>query len=219
MPRKPGSSGQETKERILEAALRLFSERGFNGVSVRHLARAVDVKESSLYNHFPGKDAVITEIYDRFREKLLSRAVTAEAVDAMLDAVGAEPYFGKVFRVYAEAMTEPQSVMVWRILVAEQFRDPRANALYNRDIRDKLHADAVLVLSRMRSRGSVRDVDLDAAADALLEGIKGLLFRFLGSADQGEGKAEFLASVDRHIAFFWECVSAEGPRAAYTGNR
>lgn len=205
MSRTAGSSGQETKERILEAATRLFSERGYNGVSVRDLARAVGIKESSLYNHFPGKDAIVSEIYETFRTRLLSRTVTAEMVDSMLDAVGGTRYFTTVFRAYSEHMTEPSSVMIWRILVAEQFRDPRANKLYNHDIHDKLHRDTVLVLSRMAVRGLIRDVDLDAAADGLLEGIKGMLFRFLGSSE--EGRAEFLESVDRHIAFFWACIS------------
>ena len=205
MPRPAGGSGQETKERILQSAVELFSERGYNGVSVRDLARAVGIKESSLYNHFANKDAIIAEIYDSFRERLLSRVVTAESVDEMLDRIGAAGYFTTVFRLYAEAMTEPTSVMVWRILVAEQFRDPRANALYNHDIHDKLHDDTVLVLSRMRARGLIRDVDLETAADGLLEGIKAMLFRFIGSPD--ESKDEFLASVDRHINFFWQCIS------------
>ena len=210
MPRLPGGSGQETKQRILLEAARLFSERGYNGVSVRDLARAVGIKESSLYNHFENKDAIISEIYDDFRERLLSRAVTAESVDAMLDDIGAAQYFSTVFHLYAETMTEATSILIWRILVAEQFRDPRANALYNHEIRDKLHDDTVLVLSRMLSRGLIRDVDLDTAADGLLEGIKGMLFRFIGSPD--ESKEQFLQAVDRHIDFFWKCISHDAGR-------
>lgn len=39
-----------TKEKIVETALDLFSQRGYDGVSVRDIARAVGIRESSLYN-------------------------------------------------------------------------------------------------------------------------------------------------------------------------
>ena len=41
-----------TKEKITETALDLFSQRGYDGVSVRDIARAVGIRESSIYNHF-----------------------------------------------------------------------------------------------------------------------------------------------------------------------
>lgn len=41
-----------TKDNIIEQALRLFSAKGFEAVSVRDIARAVGIKESSLYYHF-----------------------------------------------------------------------------------------------------------------------------------------------------------------------
>lgn len=52
------SAGQEgdTRQRILDAALELFAAHGFAGTSMRALARASGLRESSLYNHFSGKD-------------------------------------------------------------------------------------------------------------------------------------------------------------------
>ena len=47
-----------TKEKILDTALELFSRQGYDGASVRAIARAVGIRESSLYNHFPSKRAV-----------------------------------------------------------------------------------------------------------------------------------------------------------------
>ena len=44
-----------TKEKIVETALELFSQRGYGGVSIRDIAREVGIRESSIYNHFPGK--------------------------------------------------------------------------------------------------------------------------------------------------------------------
>ena len=53
-----------TKEKIMETALQLFSQRGYDGVSVRDIARAVSIRESSLYNHFKNKRAIFDGIVD-----------------------------------------------------------------------------------------------------------------------------------------------------------
>ena len=49
-----------TRDRILEAALDLFSRQGFAASSMRQIAAEVGMRASSLYNHFPGKDAIFS---------------------------------------------------------------------------------------------------------------------------------------------------------------
>ena len=70
-----------TKERIRDAALRLFVERGVAAVSVRDIAAEVGMKPSNLYSHFPSKDALVREL------------ITAgyAAYGARLDAVARGP--------------------------------------------------------------------------------------------------------------------------------
>jgi AcrR family transcriptional regulator len=53
----PGTSG-----RILHAALRLFSEYGFQGASVRQIAAEVGINPASLYAHYPSKEHILAEI-------------------------------------------------------------------------------------------------------------------------------------------------------------
>lgn len=58
------SDTHTTRERIrLEAAV-LFSEQGFNGTSMAELASAVGITKSSLYHHFPSKQALLSEIIE-----------------------------------------------------------------------------------------------------------------------------------------------------------
>ena len=51
-----------TRERILTEALNLFAQSGYGGASMRELARRVGIRESSLYNHFSGKAAILEAI-------------------------------------------------------------------------------------------------------------------------------------------------------------
>jgi AcrR family transcriptional regulator len=43
---------KSTKEKIFDAAVELFAERGYDGVSIRDIAKAVGIRESSVYKHF-----------------------------------------------------------------------------------------------------------------------------------------------------------------------
>ena len=54
-----------TREVILDAAERLFSAHGVDGVAVRDLARELGLTPSSLYNHFPGKQALYEAVLER----------------------------------------------------------------------------------------------------------------------------------------------------------
>jgi len=53
-----------TAQRIRDAAAALFRERGFNGASMQALATAVGIKKSSLYHHYPSKQALLAEIIE-----------------------------------------------------------------------------------------------------------------------------------------------------------
>jgi AcrR family transcriptional regulator len=66
-----------TRQAILDAAERMFSARGVDGVAVRDLARELKLTPSSLYNHFPSKQA----LYDAVLERGL-RPIVAMVADA-----------------------------------------------------------------------------------------------------------------------------------------
>ena len=65
-----------TRELILDTAERLFAARGVDGVAVRDLAAELGITASSLYNHFPGKQA----LYDAVLERGLGPIVDAVAI-------------------------------------------------------------------------------------------------------------------------------------------
>jgi AcrR family transcriptional regulator len=60
-PQPPGA----TRDVILDTAERLFAARGIDGIAVRDLAREMGITASSLYNHFPSKQALYDAVIDR----------------------------------------------------------------------------------------------------------------------------------------------------------
>ena len=67
------------REQILQIAARLFARHGFHGVSIAELGAAVGVSGPALYRHFPGKEALLTEMLVDISEYLLNGASTRAA--------------------------------------------------------------------------------------------------------------------------------------------
>lgn len=60
-----------SRERILDAALKLFSEKGFNGTTVKEIADDAEVSKALIYYNFESKDAILLEILDTFKEDFI----------------------------------------------------------------------------------------------------------------------------------------------------
>jgi len=83
-----------TRERILDCAEALFAERGLAGTAVRDIARQAGLTPASLYNHFPGKQALYEAVLERgvgpligLLEALPARPGGAETIDDTIGAI------------------------------------------------------------------------------------------------------------------------------------
>ena len=78
-------SPKMTRERIHDAGLTLFNERGYTGTTVRELADAVDLTPGAIYNHYPSKESLLFAIVDRVHDE--ADAILSET----LRGVGNDP--------------------------------------------------------------------------------------------------------------------------------
>lgn len=58
-----------TKEQILKVALKLFAENSYHGASIRDIAKEIDKRESSIYNHFKSKEDILEQIILKFANR------------------------------------------------------------------------------------------------------------------------------------------------------
>jgi AcrR family transcriptional regulator len=79
---------QQTRELIAETARRLFTERGFERVSVAEIARVADVSEKTVFNYFPTKEDLVYWRLESFEEELLQTIRARAAGESVLDAFG-----------------------------------------------------------------------------------------------------------------------------------
>ena len=55
---------KDTKERILEAALEMFSQKGYAGTNIRELTASLGLVKSSMYRHFKSKEEIWNTLLD-----------------------------------------------------------------------------------------------------------------------------------------------------------
>ncbi|MEN0057355.1 MAG: TetR/AcrR family transcriptional regulator [Bdellovibrio sp.] len=64
-----------SEDRLLSAALEIFSKNGFNGTTTRMIAKKADVNESLIGRYFEGKEGLLIAVIERFLEELLHREI------------------------------------------------------------------------------------------------------------------------------------------------
>jgi AcrR family transcriptional regulator len=86
--------GTSTRERILNVALELFTEKGYDGASLREIAEGLGVTKAAIYYHFASKDEILMALHMRLHEfgkgalsKMTEEPVTLELWGELLDQV------------------------------------------------------------------------------------------------------------------------------------
>ncbi|MBD5149133.1 MAG: TetR/AcrR family transcriptional regulator [Oscillibacter sp.] len=159
-----------TKERILETALDLFSRHGYGGVSVRDIAGAVGIRESSLYNHFENKRAVFDEIVDlcvRQSEVYFHQSgLPFEQGDdaSVYQGTGTQELQELIERTFQFFFDDPWNVRFRRLLLVSQYADPRCRDLYRQLYRDKCIQAQAHIFSALMESGELRREDPLAVA-------------------------------------------------------
>ncbi|MER3420124.1 MAG: TetR/AcrR family transcriptional regulator [Chloroflexota bacterium] len=79
--RSLGTVERSRRATILEAAKRLFAERGYHATSVRDIAAAVDLQGGSLYAHIASKEELLWELVSSAAARFVSGAAAVEAAE------------------------------------------------------------------------------------------------------------------------------------------
>ncbi|MFI9275963.1 TetR/AcrR family transcriptional regulator [Kitasatospora sp. NPDC052896] len=91
MSNVPATSATPRRDQIRREAARLFAARGFLGVGVDEIGKAVGISGPGLYRHFSGKDAMLADLLVGISERLLEegrrRAGAADGPQAALEAL------------------------------------------------------------------------------------------------------------------------------------
>lgn len=131
----------DTKEIILNEALKLFAKKGYEAVGVADIAEAVGIKAPSLYKHYKSKkdifDSIINRVNEMDREQAKEYEMPEETIEEAAESYKNIP-FNKI-REYTKAMflhwTEDEFSSNFRkLLTLEQYKNAEAESRYQQYI-------------------------------------------------------------------------------------
>ena len=193
-----------TKEKILEAALTLFAENGYDGTSVEQIAGIVGIKAPSLYKHYKGKEDILNALIDsaetRYEEMFGSERNIGKTPESPEEFI--KVTMGRV------AFTMHDSIIrkTRMFLVQEQFRNERISEITARHQLDGIQRMFAKIIKEMMDKGIVKDDDpsllaVELTAPAVL---------LIAQADrQPQCEKELLESIERHVRHFCKVYMRE----------
>jgi AcrR family transcriptional regulator len=160
---RPGRArrGSLTRKQILDASLRLFSEKGFARTSVRDIARGAGITDAAIYYHFSSKR-------DLF-EALFEERGIASALSELEQATVTQPFAEYAMAVALKALEIMQGNKDFmKVLLSEAMNeDPIATEDY-RLVTERWRNAQARILREFMRRGEIPPVDADMAAHQLV---------------------------------------------------
>jgi len=202
------------REKIVQAAITLLDECGYEGVSMRDVARLAGIKASSIYNHFTGKDQMLDAVVAAFEAALDARGINRP------DPVGDEAGLADPPKLLLSIMAAPlalledeQTVGIIRIVTRCQHRHAGIRSFLSKEMFDRPLRRITDALERLQAHGC-------------LSGEEGWTVDFLAAELQSVFVAEYYRmslhgwsdapDADRvrqalaaHVDFFWKAAGKE----------
>lgn len=131
-----------TKDKIIEVALDLFSVNGYESVSVRDISKAVGIKESSLYNHFKNKQDIFDTIIQVCTEKAMNQYKdlkidqTLQGDFKVYDRISEELLIKISMDLFEFYVTDKDMSRFRKILIIEQFKNKTIQDVYFKHFMD-----------------------------------------------------------------------------------
>ena len=205
---KQASKKEDTKQRILDEALRLFSQSGYDAVSVERIASAVGIKAPSLFKSKQEIfDAIVAETYrryDTFTDGIDVHVSESKADEKVFDGISEEMLAKKVRQLIEYSLHDEYVSRFRRMMTIEQFRNAEFAAMYSERYLERLvryHAELFRALIKS---GTIIGEDPDTLA---LEYVAPVVLMVEICDRQPEREAECLKRLEAHVRSFYRTYS------------
>lgn len=197
---------KDTKNRILEAALTLFAQKGYEATSMAEISEMVGIKAPSFYAHFPSKQALLDDLVEAMRDyfwksypSLHTCAVSREE-EAELLAKNPSLFMDIAVRTFRFYYQDRYAGVFRRLLSIERYQNPLMDRVYRELYLEAPIHDQAELFSELKKRGYLtEDVDPKIAA---LEAFSPFLFLINQYDCLPEREEEAIGEITSHVAQF-----------------
>lgn len=195
-----------TKKRILDEALTLFSENGYGNVYVAQIAEAVGIKAPSLYKHYKSKQDIFNAILDEMQKSYDKQAsmLNISGEDAVSDAevysdIGEDELVRMATGLFLYFLHDDYAQKFRKMLTIEQFRDSGLAHLLTKEYADDPLSYQSAMFSMLSEKGVLRKYDPDVMA---LHFYAPIYFLLTVCDREPQREAESTELLKRHIRQF-----------------
>ena len=164
---------KDTKERILAAALDMFSKNGYAGTNIRELTASLGLVKSGLYKHFESKGEIWNTLLDELIAYYEARFGSTEHLPPVPDSL--EELEAMTMRMVSFTVHDETVVKTRKMLTIEQFRDERARELATKYFLTGLKDMFTPLFAGMMDKGLLRRDDPAMLAFAYTAPISALI--------------------------------------------
>ena len=169
-----------TKERIMDVALHMFSERGYEAVSIRDICGEVGIKESTLYYHFKNKMDILDSLIAKFKEHIEGLLIHIDEMPSgktkkknagskdILDSYMMDSY-----------LFDPFCNLMIRLMMIEQFHNEEMRALYEKTMFTDPYDIYLRVFRMLATKGTFPESQVDAIVRRYHAYMTMLTYRYL----------------------------------------
>ncbi|HHU60378.1 MAG: TetR/AcrR family transcriptional regulator [Bacillota bacterium] len=193
-----------TWEKILCEALSLFSAYGYEAVTIRQIASAVGIRESSVYNHFKNKrdilDSIVEQASARY-EQIMQRLQISQldgSVSSLYDNIDANDFLELCLYIFTIGFKDDYLAKFRRLLTIEQYAHRELGILFKKIYIDDVLDTLVKVLQKLINNGKFPPGDVKSMAVQFYAPIFLLLYKYDGEALLGDGAIQDLKMHFRH---------------------
>lgn len=192
---------KNTKEKILEEALKLFAQSGYMGTSMNEIASRLGVTKAALYKHYSSKQEILDSIVERMNQMDAERTKEYEMPHGDMEEViaGYKNTAVEKIRQFTKVQflhwTEDEFSCCFRkMLTLEQYRDPEMAKLYQNYFAE----------GPLRYMEAIFSGIAESSEDAkqLAVDFYGPIFLLYSIYDGAENKQEVVKLVDAHVERF-----------------
>jgi AcrR family transcriptional regulator len=201
-------------DEVLDAALELFTQKGFAATRVDDIAAKAGISKGAVYLYFPSKEAIL--------EGLVRRAVTPIADHAlgMINQFEGDPRFAvsMVMKMIGGKLADPKLIAVPRLIMREVVNFPELAQMYRREVLDRVIPVVETLIRRGIDQGYLRQVD----ANLTIRSIVGpIALHILMAEIFGIMPKDGLALdrlIDNHLTILFDGLSAPAGAKQWTSS-
>jgi AcrR family transcriptional regulator len=187
----------DTKERILTAALEMFSQNGYAGTNIRELSASLGLVKSGVYKHYESKEAIWNALLDEMIVYYGEHFGSAEHLPPVPDSL--EALTQLTMHMVNITIHDEKIVMTRKMLAIEQFRDDRARELATRHFLTGLTDMFTHVFTGMMEKGLIHQDDPKMLAFAYTAPISALIHLCDREPEKTEGAIAQIEAFSRHF--------------------